>query len=177
MTDGESLARDVKTNLAYGFVNNLTLRVGNLLLGIVLARLLVPADFGVFAVALTIQAVLANLTDLGMTAFLVRAPEFDRSAPTVLVIGCAVGTLLAALMALLAQPMAVQLGSAQAVPVIRVLALTLALSGAGSVPSAIIQRRFQQSRQLIADASSFVVGTAVSLAGKRPSRPRGVGLA
>jgi lipopolysaccharide exporter len=158
-----SLGSGVRSGLAYGFLNNLTLRVGNLLLGIVLARLLAPADFGVFAVALTVQAVLANLTDLGMTAYLVQAPDVHRRAPTVMTVGTVAGIALAALMAACAHPMAVQLGSVRAEPVIWVLSLTLVLSGIGSVPTALIQRRFQQGRQLVADGASFVIGNAVAV--------------
>ncbi|MGF1664171.1 MAG: oligosaccharide flippase family protein [Kineosporiaceae bacterium] len=161
---GGSLTRDVSSNLAYGLVNNLSLRLGNLLLGVLLARLLAPEDFGVYAIALTVQAILANLTDLGLTAYLVRSDDPERRAPTVLSVGLAVGALLAAAMAALAGPLASLLGSADAAPLLRVLALTLVLSGAGSVPAALLQRRFQQSRQLTADATSFLVGAVVALA-------------
>lgn len=163
MSEAPLQGRGVKAGLAYGFLNNLTLRVGNLLLGVLLARLLAPEDFGVFAVALTVQVVLANLTDLGMTAYLVQAPDVRRPSPTVLTIGLGVGVGLAALMAACAHSMAVQLGSVDAVPVIQVLSLTLILSGVGSVPTAVIQRRFQQGRQLIADGASFVVGNTVAV--------------
>jgi O-antigen/teichoic acid export membrane protein len=160
---GASLARDVSSNLAYGLVNNLSLRLGNLLLGILLARLLVPEDFGVYAIALTVQAVLANLTDLGLTAYLVRSDDPERRAPTVLTVGLLVGALLAGVMVALAGPLATLLGSAEATPLLQILALTLVLSGAGSVPAALVQRRFQQHRQLAADFSSFLVGALVAL--------------
>lgn len=155
--------RAVTVALAYGMLNNIALRFGNLLLGVLLARLLAPAEFGVYAVALTVQAVLANLTDLGMAAFIVRTPDVERKAPTVLTAGCAVGVALAAAMWALAAPLADQMGSPAATPVIQALSLTLVLTGAGSVPAAFIQRRLQQNRQLVADGSSFVVGATVAV--------------
>lgn len=153
----------VTVNLAYGFANNVVVRFGNLLLGVALARLLQPEDFGVYAIALTIQVVLANLADLGMTAYLVRTPDVDRRASTVLTTGTIVGATLALLMAALAGPIARGFGSSDATNVIRVLAITLLLSGIGSVPTALIQRRFQQGRQLTADVSSFVVGAVLTI--------------
>lgn len=162
MTD--AAGRDVRRALGLGFLNNILLRFGNLLLGVVLARLLAPDQFGVFAVALTIQAVLANLTDLGITAYLVQREDVERRAPTGLTLGIGVGFLLAGLMWAAAQPLADLLRTPDATPVIQVLATTLVLTGAGSVPAALVQRRFQQGRQLAADGASFVVGAGVAIA-------------
>lgn len=162
-TTPASTVRAVGSNLALGLVNNLVMRFGSLLLGVVLARLLVPEDFGLFAVALTIQAVLASLTDLGLTAYLVRADDARSRASTVLTMGLLVGLLLAGLMAAVASPLASLMNSPDATDVIRVLSFTLVLTGVGSVPTALLQRRFQQGRQLAADLSSFVINAATAL--------------
>lgn len=159
--DGPPVMRAVRSNLAYGIVNSLVLRFGNLVVGIVLARLLLPTDFGVFAVALTIQAVLANFSDIGMTAYLVRSGDVARRAPTVLTLGLVTGTVLALVMAGAAFPLASAMGAPNATPVIQAMALTLVLTGISAPPTAILQRKFLQSRQLVADFSSLVVGTGL----------------
>ena len=66
VTDAPSLGGRVRTGLAWSTANQLVLRLATLVLGIVLARLLVPADFGVFAIGLLVQSILVNLTDLGL---------------------------------------------------------------------------------------------------------------
>lgn len=157
------LARKVRRGLAWSGLGSLALRAGNLLTGIVLARLLAPEDFGVFAVALTVQAVLVTLADLGMSADLVRSDDPGRRAPTVATLSLAASTVLAASMALAAGPTATLLGSPAASGPIVVLAASLLLSGAGVVPYAHLQREFAQSKLFAIDATNFVVGTSVTI--------------
>ena len=68
----EHLGGRVRRGLAWGFVNSITMRLATLTLGIILARLLTPEAFGAFAVALTVQTILINFADLGMSADLIR---------------------------------------------------------------------------------------------------------
>ena len=60
----------------------------------ILARLLAPDDFGVYAIALTVQSVLLTLADLGMSVDLIRLYDPERRAPTIATVswvggGCA----------------------------------------------------------------------------------------
>ncbi|MPQ99437.1 oligosaccharide flippase family protein [Modestobacter sp. I12A-02628] len=159
-----TLDGQVRRGLGWSAVSSLLLRAGSLVTGIVLARLLAPEDFGVFAVALTVQAVLVTLADLGLSADLVRAEDPERRAPTVATLSLVSGALLTVLMIVTARPVAIALGSEAATPVIVVLACTLVLSGAGVVPYAQLQRRFEQKKLFAVDASAFLVSTAVVVA-------------
>jgi O-antigen/teichoic acid export membrane protein len=58
--------------LAWGFINSITMRLASLTMGIILARSLIPEAFGAFAMALTIQTILINLVDLGVSADPIR---------------------------------------------------------------------------------------------------------
>ena len=49
-TGGESFAGDVKRGLAWSTASSLVLRFGSVVLGMVLARLLAPEAFGVYAI-------------------------------------------------------------------------------------------------------------------------------
>jgi lipopolysaccharide exporter len=156
---------DVKTvrrALAWSTLNNVAIRVGSLATGILLARILAPEEFGVFAVAMTIQAIVMALADLGMAADIIRHGEQGR-AGTVTTMSLATGVLLAGGMCLLAGPLAEAMGSPDAVPVIRVMSLTLLLSGVSVVPYAMMQREFRQSAQMALDGSSLVVSTIVTV--------------
>ncbi|MGJ7442283.1 oligosaccharide flippase family protein [Aquipuribacter sp. MA13-6] len=155
------MGRDIRRGLAWSTVNNLSVRMGNVVLGVVLARLLTPEEFGVFAVGLTCQAVLVTLADLGMSADLVRRGDIRRRAPVVALLALGVSTVLAALMVGFAQPIASALGSGDAAGVVRVLAITILLSGLSVVPYAVLQRRFMQARAFQADASALVVNGVV----------------
>jgi lipopolysaccharide exporter len=158
-----TLARDVKRGLAWSTTSNLILRVSSLAVGIVLAHLLRPVDFGVFAVALTVQSILMTLADLGLSADLIRSENPERKAPTVATLALTVGSLLTVGMVLSAQGVANTLGSPDAASTIAVLGFTLVLGAAGVVPYAMLQRRFQQKQLFIVASADFVVGTTVTI--------------
>src|SRR5690349_23968377 len=120
----------VRRGLAWGIVNSITMRMATLAIGIVLARLLTPDSFGAFAVALVIQTILINFADLGMSADLIRNPEWRHRVPTVSSISLVAGGLLSTAMILAAPTLATSLGSAQAAPVIALMSLSLVIAAA-----------------------------------------------
>ncbi len=139
------------------------LRLGGLVVGIVLARILTPEQFGVYAVALTVQGILMTVADLGLSADIVRSDDPQRIAPTVATLGLVSGLVLTLLTAggsgLLAQAM----GSPEAAPAIAVLSITLLLGGAGVVPYGMLTRRFAQRELFAVGVADFVVSTTVTL--------------
>ena len=153
----------VRRGLAWGTLSSLLLRGANLGLGIVLARLLAPADFGVFAVALTVQSVLITLAEMGLGTDLMRSDRPAERAPTIATLAMISSGVLTALMVATAGPVAGALGSAAATPVIVVLSFTLLLSGAGVVPAAFLARDFQQKKLFVADSTNFVVSTLAAV--------------
>ncbi|NQX28593.1 oligosaccharide flippase family protein [Microbacteriaceae bacterium VKM Ac-2854] len=160
MSAGERIRR----GLAWSALNTVALRLGSLALGILLARLLTPEQFGVYAVALSVQAVLMTLADLGLSADLVRSDDVQRRSPTVASLGLVTGAVLAIGMAATAAPIAQLLGSPDSAPVLALLAITLLLAGAGVVPYALLQRRFDQRRLFFVGLADFVLSTVVTLA-------------
>ncbi|TQS91534.1 glycosyltransferase [Arthrobacter sp. TS-15] len=164
MTQTQSeLGLQVRRGLAWSSISNIVLRLGSLAVGIALARLLSPEQFGVFAVALTVQTVLMTMADLGMSADLIRSEEPARKAPTIATLGVVAGTTLAATMAFSAQGTAELLGSPAAGPVIAVMSFSLLLAGVGVVPYATLQRDFAQRKLFIVALVDFTVGTALVL--------------
>ncbi|MGY3319181.1 lipopolysaccharide biosynthesis protein [Arthrobacter sp. TE12232] len=159
----QNLGRQLGSGLAWSTINSLVLRLGSFAVGVVIARILAPEQFGVFAVALTVQAVLMTLADLGMSADLIRSADPERIAPTVATLALASGTTLAITMALSGQGVADLLGSPDAGPVISVMAFSLLLAGAGVVPYASLQRRFAQKKLFGIAAADFIIGTALTI--------------
>ncbi|HJV99397.1 MAG TPA: lipopolysaccharide biosynthesis protein [Arthrobacter sp.] len=162
-TAASSLRSRIGAGLAWSTVNSLVLRLGSFAVGIVLARLLAPEQFGVFAVALTVQAVLMTLADLGMSTDLIRSANAEAKGPTVATLALVSGTVLTGAMAASAQGLADLLGSSQAGPVIAVMAFSLMLAGAGVVPYASLQRQFAQKKLFIIALVEFAVGTALTV--------------
>ncbi|UZX05688.1 oligosaccharide flippase family protein [Arthrobacter sp. CDRTa11] len=162
----DSLRSVIGSGLAWSTVNSLLLRLGSFAVGIFLARLLAPEQFGVFAVALTVQAVLITLADLGMSTDLIRSDnaKAEAKAPTVATLALISGATMTAVMAASAQGLADLMGSGQAGPVIGVMAFSLTLAGLGVVPYAALQRRFAQKKLFIIALVEFLVGTALTIA-------------
>ena len=131
--------------------------------GIIAARIIAPRDFGVFAVAVpTVNAIIVNVSSLGVTACIVRERDNPRSiAPTVATISVASSAALAVITFAIAPFLATQLGSAQAAWPIRIMSLNVLLAGVYAVPSALLAGEFRQGRMLVAELFNFGVATAV----------------
>ena len=161
-----SLAGRVSGGLRWSVVNTIVGRVGQLLLGVALARLIAPEEFGVFAAALVAVTVISSISELGVSLALVRAPdraEAARLAPVVTTLSLASGLALAALMAVGAPLLATSLGTGDATEPIRAMSLVLVTAGAAAVPAALLQREFQQGRKLLADTAAFGVSVVVAV--------------
>lgn len=148
----------------WSLLNTVVLRLGTLVSGIALARLLSPADYGVFAVALVALTLLQAFNELGVSLALVRWERDVRGfAPTAMTIavGCS-GALYAAVF--FGAPAFCELmGSPGAVGVLRVLCLGVLLDGVAVVPATILNREFLQRTRFLCDAAAFVAVTGVTI--------------
>ncbi|MEV8182576.1 oligosaccharide flippase family protein [Specibacter sp. NPDC078692] len=164
MTESTNLSTPtLKNALAWSGLSNLVLRVGTLSMGIVLARILSPEDFGVYAVALTVQTILMTMADFGLSADLIRSKDHERRAPTVATLGVLTGLIFATSMAFSSTFVANSMGSPEASDVIFILSFTLVLSGVGIVPYAKLQRNFEQKKIFSISMVDFIVSTTVTI--------------
>jgi lipopolysaccharide exporter len=162
---GPGLGRRVGTSAMWSALNAGLLRASTFLISLLIARLVVPYEFGVFTVAFTIMSFALSLPELGVSSAIVR--EHDRSrdiAPTVFTISLLGGATLAGIMVLFAPVLASELGAPAATGAVRVLAIIPLLSGLSVVPTALMSRDFMQRQRFITDAAFFVVSTVTMLA-------------
>lgn len=151
---------------------------------IVLARLLTPADYGLFAIALSVQLVGQNVAELGLPAALVRLPE----TPSIALQASTIGFLLIVTSAIV---IAVFVATFLVVPVfdasgdvLRVVSITLLalpIYAARAVPLAMLDRKMSFGRVAAVEAADtigfnlFALGAALaglgvfSLAGAVPA--------
>jgi len=161
-SDSQSLSSRVRRGALWVVASNLLLRLANVLITAVIARILSPHDFGVFAVALTAYAVISSLGELGLSSCLIRADlDIDSLAPTVVTVSVLSSAVFAGAMAALARPIATALGSSAAVGPIRVLALAVLLLGIFAVPTSQLAREFKQDKIFLANAIAFVPATVL----------------
>ena len=161
-SDSRSLSASVRRGALWVVASNLLLRVANLALTAIVARILSPHDFGVFAVALTAYVIVSSIGELGVASCLFRADlDIDRLAPTVASIALVSSAILAFAMAAFAGPIATALGSAAAAGPIRVMSLAVLLIGVLAVPNAQMVRDFKQDKIFLANAIAFVPSTVL----------------
>src|SRR5260370_39843663 len=83
-SDARSLSASVRRGALWVAASNVLLRLANVGITAVVAHILRPQDFGVFAVALTAFAIVSSIGELGVSACLIRADlDIDSLAPTV----------------------------------------------------------------------------------------------
>lgn len=138
-------------------LSNVVMRIANILVTVVLARLLSPSEFGVFALALAVYVVITSLAELGLAAAVARSPEEPTEiAPTVTTVSLAVSGVLALCMAWQAAPLARLVGSVEATDSLRILSISVFLTGLFAVPGAQLARDFRQRRLFAATVAGFV---------------------
>lgn len=140
------------------------LRLANITIMAIVARTLSPRDFGVFAVALTVHAIVSSIAELGVASCLVREEvDPEELAPTVAAISLLSSAALAIAMFVFARPLATALGSADAAGPMRVMALAVMLVGIFAVPGAELAREFRQDKQFAANLLGFAAANALLL--------------
>jgi PST family polysaccharide transporter len=138
------------------------LKLANVLTTAVVAHILDPRDFGVFAVALTAYVIVSAVGELGLGLCLIRADlDIDALAPTMATVALTTNAVQAVVMAAFAEPIASALGSAAAAGAIRVLALAMGIGGVFAVPGAQLIRDFKQDKIFLANLIGFLPSTAV----------------
>lgn len=157
--------RKVSKALGLSFLNTAIGRLGTVLTGIVLAHLLAPADFGAFAVALVALTALLSINELGVSIVLVRWPGDPREiAPTVTTISMVSSAALYAVCWFGAPAFADQLGSPDAVGVVRLLCTSVLIDGATAAAAQFVNREFRQGTRLVVDFSNLALSTGVTVA-------------
>jgi O-antigen/teichoic acid export membrane protein len=161
----ERLGRKVGSAVRWSFANSVFSRLSQVGVGILLARVIAPEQFGVYAAALVVLNIILSISEMGVSVAIVRHDgDISELAPTTTTLSLASGLLLAVVCAGGAPWFAAALGAPDATGVIQLMSLSLLIAGASAVPSAILQREFRQDHKMAADTVSFFVSTAVAVA-------------
>ena len=165
-----TIGRKAGRGLRWSLVGNLGTKLGSFTIGLILARLLVPADFGVFAVAAAATAFVMHVNDIGVIAAGVQwRGKLEDMAPTGTSIAIAFSSLVYAAFFFGAPAFATLSGTPDAAPVVRLLTLVIIVDGITSCRSAALMRRFEQDRltkaTMIGTVANFVVAVPLAFAG------------
>ncbi|MPY95490.1 MAG: oligosaccharide flippase family protein [Acidimicrobiia bacterium] len=155
----------VGRGLRWSFGTQLAMRVASFASGIVLFRVLEPAQFGVYALALAVINVALSVNDLGQDMAVVAwkgegLRTAQRTASTI-AIGMS-GVLYAG--CFLAAPLIARMADSPSVTgIIRLMALTLLIDGVVTVPRALMYRALDQRHISIGELLTVPVTVTVSV--------------
>lgn len=125
----------------------------------VLTRLLVPADFGLMAIASSFAVIVLVFQDFGLSAYLIHAQDMNQHQQSSLYwLTAAMGCLVALVTAALAWPFALFYQQPDVADLLYVYAFNFILIGLFSQFQAQLQKHFRFRELALVDISSRVVG-------------------
>ncbi|MGE5831084.1 MAG: lipopolysaccharide biosynthesis protein [Micromonosporaceae bacterium] len=163
-TDAETIGQQAGRGLRWSLLGNVITKIGSFGMGLVLARLLTPDDFGTYAVALAATQFVMHVNDVGLIAATVqwrgRLSEMAATATT-LAVGCSI---LIYVGFWFAAPVLAHVAQVpDATPVIRLLTMVIIIDGITAVRTGALMREFRQDKLITANLVGLVVSAAVSI--------------
>ena len=150
--------------LTFSFLDRYSGLVLNIIASMILARLLTPADIGVFSVTMVLLSFMLTFRDMGAGQYLVQEKELttDRIRAT-WTMQLGLGLLLAIIILLASTPVAVFYKEPRMKEIMWVLALNFAVNPFGSLTNAWLSREMRFDSIAIIRIASTVAGTLVSV--------------
>jgi PST family polysaccharide transporter len=160
----DQIGRKAGRGLTWSLVGTFITKAGSFALGLVLARLLAPADFGVYAVALAVMTFSMHVNDVGIHAACVQwRGKLEEMAPTGALMALLTSLFLYGVLWLTAPAIATLSGAPEATPLVRLLTLVIVVDGITAVRSSALLRRFEQDRLTKANVIGMVANVVVAL--------------
>ena len=139
--DGEDFGSKSISGFSWQAAANLIQFLSQFAIGIALARLLFPEDFGVVAIATIATGFATTFTDLGLGPALIQRRELDAAhVRTCFTFSTLAALAMGLLLFVTADPIADLFREPRVAPVLRVLSLTFPLSGLNITSKALLTR-------------------------------------
>lgn len=166
----ENLKQKTASGLLWGGIGSGGMQLLNLLFGIVLSRILTPADYGIIGALTVFSAVAGIFSESGFTLAIVNKKSVsDADYSSVFWFNLIVGGALYMAMFFLAVPIARFYGQPEMVALARFLFLSFFIGATATAPSAYLFRNLQNKRRstiwLVSLAISGVTGVCCALSG------------
>jgi O-antigen/teichoic acid export membrane protein len=159
-----SLKHKTISGIKWTLVTSIVQRVISFGTTIVLARILSPADFGLFALAFVMIDGFGVFKSLGFDSALVRRKDdIEKACNTAFFLIPAMGMTLFVILFFFAPIGAKFLNNSQVTPIIRTLALIFVITTFGKVPQTILYRDMKFKYKSIAEVSGLIVYSSTAL--------------
>ncbi len=158
---GDTLAARAFSAARWRLASSLTQGGVQFAVGILLARLLPPADFGLVALAMVVTGLAALVADLGLGPALVQRRDLtERHQRAAFTASLLLGAAIAGAVALLARPAAAVMHAPPLAGVLRALSLLFVVGAFGVVPRALLQRRLRARALFAISLAAYLGGYA-----------------
>lgn len=156
------LKKKVVSGIGWGLGSSALTQGFNFLTKIIIARLLFPADLGIFAMAILVINFLSLFTGFGiLSAVIYKKDDEEKARNTAFVIIVCLGLVLFVLGFLLSTSIASFFNQPVLVPMVRVLSLVFIFDALSSVFSCTLLKDMEYKRKTIAEILSVIVYTIV----------------
>src|ERR1051325_2863334 len=168
-TTNLSLRRRVRSGVSWSVSSSLIAELIRFVRSVVLARLLVPEDFGLFGMALTVVAATNALTTLGLSRTIV-ANKFETTAEleahlnTVWSLELIRGFVIALVVAASAFPISRFYGQAQLKLIIPILGLVTLVQGCQNIGLSLLRKQISFARIFWYEVTTNTIGIALTVA-------------
>ncbi len=155
----ESLAHRAARAVQWRLIGAAIGMLFHLAVGVLLARLLTPADFGAMTLAVMVLGLAQLLGDLGIgDAIVQRARLTESHVRTAFTFSVMLGLAIAAGLMMAAPFGAIVMGDAQVTSLLRVLSALFVIRGIAAVAEALLRRQLDFKRLSLIDTFSYVLG-------------------
>ena len=166
----ESLKNKTVKGVSWSFIDNLASSGISFLVGLVLARLLTPSEYGIMAIITIFIAVSNSIVDSGFSNALIRKTDAKRvDYNTVFIFNLIVSAVLYVVLFFLAPAISVFFREPLLVDVMRVIGWVLLINALAIIPRTLFVKednfKTQTQVSLIASVSSGVIGIGMALSG------------
>lgn len=166
----ESLKNKAVKGVGWSFIDNLASSGISFLVGLVLARLLTPSEYGIMAIITIFIAVSNSIVDSGFSNALIRKTDAKRvDYNTVFIFNLIVSAVLYAVLFFLAPAISAFFREPLLVDVMRVIGWVLLINALAIIPRTLFVKdvnfKTQTKVSLIASVSSGVIGIGMALSG------------
>jgi O-antigen/teichoic acid export membrane protein len=167
---GDSMRTKIASGLAWKVASQIFRQLSRVVVVVILARLLTPAEYGLAAMVLVFSSLVLIFTDLALGAALVQREELsERDRSTVFWTSVSAGVAFTLLGVALSWPLAAFYGEPQVQPLFAVLSLGFIVTALGTAHSALLNREMRfKSLELRMMAGTFLggaIGVGVALGG------------
>jgi PST family polysaccharide transporter len=160
----ESVGRKAGRGLKWSLLGNVVTKIGSFAMGLVLARLLAPEDFGVYAVGLAAMQFVMHVNDVGLIAATVQwRGKLEEMAPTAATMAVSFSVVIYGFFWFAAPVVAGMAHVPEATNVIRLLTAVILIDGVTAIRSGALMRTFRQDKLIKANLAGLVVNAAVAI--------------